>query len=277
MNTRIARFLTIGALILVAACTRPAGDTSASATGAASTAATIATVNGKKITADMLDVMAQAVTGKPLADATPEQKDQLLEQLINMTLAAQEAEKNGQANGATVKARLDVLRLQVLASAASEKFEADHPATDADVQAEYVAQVANMPKEYKARHILVENKEIAESIIRDLAAGGDFAKLAAKESKDAGSASSGGDLGWFKLDQMVKPFAEAVSTLEKGQITKEPVQSNFGWHVIQLEDTRALQPPAFDQVKDRVKTLVLRKKYQGHLEEIRKAASVQKS
>jgi peptidyl-prolyl cis-trans isomerase C len=134
-----------------------------------------------------------------------------------------------------------------------------------------------MPKEYKARHILVEKKEIAESIIRELNAGGDFAKLAAKESKDAGTASNGGELDWFTLDRMVKPFSDAVSALEKGQITPEPVESKFGWHVIQLEDTRSLQAPAFDQVKDRVKMLVQRKKFQAHLDEIRKAANVQKT
>jgi len=280
MNSRIKRALTIGAaLMCVAACTRPAGDSSGAPgiTSTAATSATVATVNGKKVTAEMLDVFSQAATGKPIADATPEVKQQLLEQLINMTLASQEAEKNGEANSPATKARLDLLRLQVLASAASEKFEADHPATDAEIQAEYVARVAAMPKEYKARHILVEKKEIAESIIRDLNAGGDFAKLAASESKDAGTASGGGDLGWFKLESMVKPFADAVAALEKGQTTPVPVESKFGWHVIQLEDTRSLEPPPFDQVKDQVKTLVLRKKYQAHLDEIRKAAKIQKS
>jgi peptidyl-prolyl cis-trans isomerase C len=132
-----------------------------------------------------------------------------------------------------------------------------------------------MPKEYKARHILVEKKETAESVIRDLEAGGDFAKLAAAESKDS-SGKSGGDLGWFSPQTMVKPFADAVVALEKGQITKVPVESEFGWHVIQLEDVRSPEVPEFEQVKAQVEMFAQRKKLQAYLEELRKTANIQK-
>ena len=274
MSIRIQWVAVAATVALLAACTKPDGETKGPQAGAASTATTVATVNGKKLGSDLLDILSQAATGKPIADATPEQKEQLVEQLVNMSLAAQEAEKNGLASSPDVKARLELLRMQILAGAASEKFEADHPVTDADVRAEYVTQVAAMPKEYKARHILVEKKEIADSVIRELNAGGDFAKLAASESKDAGSASSGGDLGWFTLDRMVKPFSDAVATLEKGQVTAQPVQSEFGWHVIQLEDTRSIEAPDFEQVKDRVRMLVQRKRYQAHLDELRTPETV---
>jgi len=145
------------------------------------------------------------------------------------------------------------------------------------VKAEYDTQVAAMPKEYKARHILVETKEKAEAIIKELAAGGDFAKIATKESKDPGSGKNGGDLGWFSAQTMVKPFADAVAALQKGQTTQAPVQSEFGWHVIQLEDTRSPAAPAFDDVKQQVETLSQRKKLQAYLDELRKNAKIQKT
>ena len=260
---------------LFAACTRPAEDTAAKSATPATPA--IATVNGKPISSEFFDEFLTAATGQPAAQATPEQKSQLLDQLLNMSVAAQSAETDGLANDSAVKTRLELLRLQVLAEAASEKFMKAHPSTEAEIKAEYDTQVAAMPKEYRARHILVDSKETAESVIRELAAGGDFAKLASKESKDQASAAKGGELDWFRLDHMVKPFSDAVLALEKGQTTKEPVQSEFGWHVIRLEDERSPAAPAFEEVKDRVDMIVKRKKLQAHFEELRKTANVQKN
>jgi peptidyl-prolyl cis-trans isomerase C len=262
------------------ACTRPAENAAkpgSAATAAAAKSPTVVTVNGTALNSELLDTFLLAVTGKPAAEATKEQREQMLDQLVNMTLAAQAAEKDGLAKQPEVRARLELLRTQILAEAASEKHIKAHPISDADVKAEYDTQVANMPKEYKARHILVEKKETAESLIRDLQAGGDFAKLAKAESKDPGSAANGGDLGWFPAQSMVKPFSEALATLEKGAITKTPVQTQYGWHVIQLEDSRTPQPPAFDDVKDQVKMLAQRKKLQAYLDELRKTAKIQKS
>ena len=152
-----------------------------------------ATVNGKKITQELLDTFTQAVAGNSPEPVTDEQKAQMLDQLINMTLAAQAAEKDGLQKDPKVSARLDLLRTQILAEAASEKFIKANTITDADLKAEYDTQVAGMPKEYKARHILVEKQETADSIIRELQAGGDFSKIAVKESKDS-SGKAGGDL-----------------------------------------------------------------------------------
>jgi len=260
---------------LFAACTRPAEDTAAKSATPATPA--IATVNGKPISSEFFDEFLTAATGQPAAQATPEQRSQLLDQLLNMSVAAQSAETDGLANDAAVKTRLELLRLQVLAEAASEKFMKAHPSTEAEIKAEYDTQVAAMPKEYRARHILVDSKETAESVIRELEAGGDFAKLASKESKDQASAAKGGELDWFRLDHMVKPFSDAVLALDKGQTTKEPVQSEFGWHVIRLEDERSPAAPAFEEVKDRVDMIVKRKKLQAHFEELRKTANVQKN
>ena len=278
---RTSRFLfVLAAAGMLVACTKPAGDATKSAeapkaAAEAAKSAAAATVNGKQITQDMLDTFSQAVMGNSPEPATDEQKAQLLDQLINMTLAAQAAEKDGLQKDPKVAGRLDLLRTQILAEAASEKFIKANPVTDADLKTEYDTQVAGMPKEYKARHILVDKKETAESIIRELQAGGDFSKIAAKESKDS-SGKAGGDLGWFSPQSMVKPFSDAVMALEKGKYTTTPVQSEFGWHVIILDDVRSPEAPKFEDVKPQVEMFVQRKKLQEYLDGLRKAAKIQK-
>ena len=277
--------LLLGAAIALGttACTKPAEDAAKPASPTSATAATekasptLVTVNGKAITAQLLDTFLQAVTGKPAAEATPEQRDALLEQLVNMTLAAQAAEKDGQADSPDVKARLDLLHTQILAEAASEKYVKAHPVSEDEIKAAYDSEVANMPKEYKARHILVETKEAADAVIKDLLAGGDFAKIAKAQSKDPGSEAKGGDLGWFSAQTMVKPFSEALAKLEKGKTTTEPVQTQYGYHVIQLEDVRSPSAPAFEEVKEQVKMFAQRKKLQAYLDDLRKTAKIQKT
>jgi len=279
---RMQRFpiVLVAALGLLSACTRPAGDAAKPAAGKADATAkattVVATVNGKAIDSEMLNVFVLAVSSNnPAAEVTAEQKKQMLEQLINMTLAAQAGEKEGLENDASVKARMQLLKTQLLAEAATEKYMKAHPGSESETKAEYDTQVANMPKEYKARHILVESKEKADEIIKQLAAGGDFAKIAGKESKDAGSGKNGGDLGWFTAQSMVKPFADAVAGMEKGQTTPQPVQSEFGWHVINLEDVRSPAAPAYEEVKQQVEVLSQRKKLQAYLDELRKTAKIQ--
>jgi peptidyl-prolyl cis-trans isomerase C len=262
---------------LLAGCTKPAGDAAKPADAAAAKPAVpVATVNGQAISTETFNVFLHAVTGKPDAEVPAEQKAQMLDQLINMTLAAQAGEKEGLQNGAEVKARLALLSTQLLAEAATEKYMKAHPVSESEVKAEYDAQVAHMPMEYKARHILVDTKEKAEAIIKQLDAGADFAKLAAQDSKDP-SGKNGGDLGWFNPQSMVKPFADAVMALKKGETTQQPVQTQYGWHVIQLEDTRTPTVPAFDEVKQQVETLTQRKKLQAYLDELRKTAKIQKT
>jgi peptidyl-prolyl cis-trans isomerase C len=263
---------------VLAACTKPADDAAKATDSAAPAAAatTIATVNGKKLSSEMYDTFVQAVTGgqmqEPLSD---EQKTQMVDQLVNMTLAAQAAEKDGLQKDPKVAARIDLLRTQILAEAASDKYIKSHPVSETELKAEYDAQVASMPKEYKARHILVDKQETAESIIRELQAGGDFSKLAKAESKDS-SAQAGGDLGWFSPQAMVKPFSDAVMALEKGKYTTTPVKSEFGYHVIILDDVRSPEVPKFEDVKSQVEMFVQRKKLQEYLDGLRKTAQIQK-
>ena len=176
-----------------------------------------------------------------------------------------------------MKSRLDLLHMQILAEAASEKYVKSHPVSDDEVKAAYDTEVANMPKEYNARHILVEKKETADAIIKELQAGGDFAKIAKAQSKDPGSAAKGGDLGWFSAQTMVKPFADALAKLEKGATTTEPVQTEYGFHVIRLEDVRAPSAPGFEDVKEQVKMFAQRKKLQAYLDDLRKTAKIQKT
>ena len=278
---RMQRFpiVLVAAIGLLSACTRPAGDAAKPAAdkadAPAKAATVVATVNGKAIDSETFNVFVQAVANKPAAEIPDEQKKQMLEQLVNMTLAAQAGEKEGLENDAAVKARMQLLKTQLLAEAATEKYMKAHPVSESETKAEYDTQVANMPKEYKARHILVDSKEKADEIIKQLAAGGDFAKIASKESKDAGSGKNGGDLGWFTAQSMVKPFADAVAAMQKGQTTPQPVQSEFGWHVINLEDIRSPTAPAYEDVKQQVEVLSQRKKLQAYLDELRKTAKIQ--
>lgn len=275
---RTSRFLfVLTAAGLLAACTKPAGDAAkpAADTAEAAKVTTIATVNGEKLSSTLLDTFVQAVMGGNSHEPpTDEQKKQLTDQLINMTLAAQAGEKDGLEKDPKVAARLQLLQMQILAEAASEKFMKAHPVSETELKAEYDAQVGGMPKEYRARHILVEKKETADEIIKQLNAGADFAKLAEKDSKDS-SAKQGGELGWFTLQTMVKPFADAVAALEVGKFTEAPVQSEFGYHVILLEEVRTPEAPAFDQVKPQVEMFVQRKKLQEYLDGLRKTAKIE--
>ena len=281
-NLKSALLLGAAVALGATACTKPAEDAAkpasrSSAPGAAEKAATVVTVNGKKLDTTLLDTFLQAVTGKPATEATKEQRDAMVDQLVNMTLAAQAAEKAGLDKTADVQARLELLRTQILAEAASEKYVKEHPVTDEEIKKTFDDEVANMPKEYKARHILVEKKETADEILKQLQAGGDFAKIAKAQSKDPGSAAKGGDLGWFSAQAMVKPFGDALKTLEKGKMTAAPVQTEYGWHIIELEDVRSPPAPAFEDVKEQVKMFAQRKKLQDYLEELRKAAKIQKT
>lgn len=257
-------------VLLLAACGK------AGAPDAAEPAERIATVNGKPLSKSQFDLYVANVARQSGREATEEQKSQLLDQFISMHLAAEAAEKQDIAREPKVSDQLALARMNVIVDASLQKYLEAHPVTDAELKPEYDAQVAAMPREYRARHILVDDKAAAEAITKELKSGADFAKLAQQKSKDS-SSKSGGDLGWFTLDAMVKPFAQALLALQPGQLTDQPVQSQFGWHVIKLEESRASTPPPFEEVKDRVRTLVQRKKLQAYLEELRKNAKVEKT
>lgn len=235
----------------------------------------VAVVNGKSISKSEFDLYVENVGRQSQRQITAAEMPQLLDQFISMKLAADVAEKEGIAKDAKVNDQLALARMNVIVDAGLQKWLEAHPVTDEELRPEYDAQVAQMPREYHARHILVDDQAKAEAITKELKAGGDFAKAAQKSSKDP-SGKNGGDLGWFTLDSMVKPFSDAVAALEPGQMTEQPVQSQYGWHVIKLEESRATQAPPFEEVKDRVKVIVQRKKLQTYLDDLRKNAKIEK-
>lgn len=241
----------------------------------ASKAPPAALVDGKPISKSQFDLYVENVERQSKRQITEAEKSQLLDQFISMQLAAEAARKDGIEKDAKVQDQLALARLNVLVDSGLQQWLEKNPVTDAELRPEYDAQVAQMPREYHARHILVDDQAKAEAITKELKAGGDFAKLAEKSSKDP-SGKNGGDLGWFTLDSMVKPFSDAVAALQAGQMTQQPVQSQFGWHVIKLEESRVTAPPPFEEVKDRVKVLVQRKKLQTYLDDLRKNAKVEK-
>lgn len=268
MNRQTAALAVLPTLLLLGACGNAASPP-------ADSADIVATVNGKPIDKSEFDLYLQNVQEQSQRELTDTEKSQILDQFIGMKLAAEAAEKSGISKQPKVEDQLALARMNVIVDAGLQKYLEDNPVTDAELKPEYDAQVAQMPREYHARHILVEDKATADAITKDLQGGADFAKLAEQKSKDS-SAKSGGDLGWFTLDTMVKPFGDAVAALQPGQLTQAPVQSQFGWHVIKLEESRAAAAPAFDEVKERVKMIVQRKKLQSYLETLRKDAKIEK-
>ena len=269
----IFRITVITALALTAGCT-PKGN---QATTGAAAPKPIATVNGRAISSAQFDFFVKTVTGKTTGDLTVDQRAQVLDSLVRAEVVAQQAEKDGLDKQGDAPVSLAMARLQILEQAAMANYLKDRKPSDAELKAEYDTQVAAMPKtQYKARHILVKSKDEADKIIAALKKGAKFEKLAAEQSLD-GSKTNGGDLGWFSPTNMVKPFAEAVAGLKKGETTSAPVQTEFGWHVIRLDDVRETAPPAFDTVKDRLVQIVEAKKFKTYGDGLVTVAKIEKT
>lgn len=263
------------ALVLLAGCAKNA-STGESAKGATEDKP-VATVNGVPISRAMFDYYVKNTAGKPAGDLTAEQRSQLLENLIRGEVVAQQAEKEGLDKTGDTASLLALSHLQILEQAGAEQYLKDKKPTDAERQAEYDAQIAAMPKtQYHARHILVKTQEEAQKIIEQLKKGAKFEDLAKKDSIDS-SKEQGGDLGWFSPSNMVKPFADAVAGLKKGEYTQTPVQTQYGWHVIELIDTRETPVPPLDSVKERVDQLVQNKKFKAYQDDLLKNAKIERN
>src|ERR1700730_3343513 len=263
--------------VLLAACDK--GQQAApGATATDTPAASVAVVNGVAIPrADYDAFLKNLLQGKPVPpDLTAEQKNQVLDELITMQLVSTQALKDGVDKDPEVAANLEVLRMRVLSDGESQKFLKGKDPTDAELRAEYDGDITAMDKtEYHARHILVGSKEKADQLIKKLKGGAKFEDVERAESSD-NSKTSGGDLGWFTATRMVKPFADAVIALKKGETTPEPVQTQYGWHIIKLEDTREVTPPPFDQVKAQVTKNLIQKKLVAYVEDMKKTAKIDK-
>ncbi len=266
----------VAAVALLAACNK-APQTATPATTAAPAAPTVATVDGVTLTRPEFDIYEKnLLRNAKVQSLTPEQQNQVLDDLITMQVMAAQGEKDGLQSDPDVTANLALLHMRVLADAESQKFVKSTTPSDTDLHAEYETAVSQMDKtEYHARHILVATKDQAEQVIKKLKSGAKFEDLARAQSTDTGSKNNGGDLGWFTTSRMVKPFADAVKNLKKGELSP-PVQTQYGWHVIQLEDTRDAAPPPFDQVKQQLTDAAVRKKLQAYVEDLKKQAKVEK-
>ena len=281
LSTPWIRIATVTAFVVcIAACGKgqPAATPAATDKAAAPAPAPVATIDGTPISRVEYDIYLKSLLqGRPTTELTPEQRGQVLDELISMQLLATQGTKDAIEKDPDVAARLNVVRTRVLADSESQKYLKDKEPTDAELHAEYDTAIAAMDKtEYHARHILVPTKEQAELVIKKIKGGGKFEDVAKAQSTD-GSKANGGDLGWFTLTRMAKPFGDAVKILKKGEMTQEPVQTQFGWHVIKLEDTRETAPPPFEQVKQQVSNGVIQKKLQAYVDSLKKTAKIDKS
>jgi peptidyl-prolyl cis-trans isomerase C len=235
----------------------------------------LAVVNGKPVPSSRVEALKQQVerSGRPV---TPEILAQIKEELIAREIFMQEARKRGLDASEDYKAQLELARQSLLIRELFANFQKKNPVTDAEIKAEYDKFVAaNGGKEYRARHILVEKEDEAKALIADIKKGGKFEDLAKKASKDPGSGANGGDLDWAPAASYVPEFSNAMVKLEKGQMTDAPVKSQFGFHVIRVDDVRDAQLPKLDEVKPQITQQLTQSKLGKFQEDLRAKAKVQ--
>lgn len=233
----------------------------------------LAVVNGKPVPSSRADIMVKQMTAQGQQD-TPELRAMIKDELINREILIQEADKLGLSTHADVKAQIEIARQSILIRALVADYLKKNPVKDADITAEYdkfKAQASD--KEYHARHILVETEDEAKAIIAKLKGGAKFEDLA-KQSKDPGSAGNGGDLDWAAPSAFVKPFSDAMVSLKKGQLLETPVKTQFGWHVIRLDDVRAAKIPTLEEVKPQIVESLQQRKLQAYQQQLRSKATI---
>ncbi|MEN9780054.1 MAG: hypothetical protein RL014_1202 [Pseudomonadota bacterium] len=235
----------------------------------------LAIVNGKPVPKTRLDALASqlAKSGRPV---TPDMQNQLREEVIAREVFMQEASKRGLDASDDYKDQLELARQTILIRELFADFQKKNPVTDAEIKGEYDKFVAaNAGKEYRARHILVEKEDEAKAIIANLKKGSKFEDLAKKQSKDPGSAANGGDLDWANPQGFVPEFSKAMVSLKKGEVTAAPVKSQFGFHVIRLDDVREAQLPPLDQVKPQIAQQLQQQKLGRFQDDLRGKAKIE--
>lgn len=250
--------------------TSAAANPSATNTPQVNSGTVVARINGAPLYEENLKVI-QNTLKQPM----PEQ--QLIERMVELRLLAAAARQEGLQNNIKTQAELQNAIDNQLANAYLSNYLTQMKITDDDLKPEYDQFVKGFPQttEYKAAHILVKTEDEAKAIIKQLDAGADFAKLAESQSIDPGSAKQGGELGWFSPDQMVPEFSAAVEKLKKGDITQTPVKSQFGWHVIKLEDSRISPPPTFAQLKPQLEAQYRRAAIDKLVKSLRAKANIE--
>lgn len=227
----------------------------------------IATVNGVPVPQARADYLMQQQLQRGGAD-TEQLRGMVRDELVNREILMQEAQKAGIARQPEVQTQLDMARQEIIVSAYLRDWARKHPITDADIQKEYdKAKTQHGEKEYKARHILVETEDQAKALIAELKKGGKFEELAAKNSKDTGSAQRGGDLDWNVPATYDRQFSDAMVKLDKGKYTDAPVRTRFGFHIIQLDDVRPARFATLAEIKPRIQQMLV----QSRIEELVKA------
>lgn len=242
---------------------------------AASAGAGRVVVNGVVIPQSRIDAMNRELTAQGQPD-TAERHQAVKDELVNREVIAQAASKRGLDRNPDIAAQMEMARQAVLVRALFEDEVKKNPITDAQLQQEYERFKASMgTNEYKVRHILVDKEDDAKAIIAELNKGGDFAKLAKEKSKDPGSKDNGGDLDWGPSARYVAPFANAVTSMQKGQTTQAPVKTDFGYHVIRLDDVRPLQVPPFSELKEQFRQRAQQAQIQRLVMDLRQKAKVE--
>jgi peptidyl-prolyl cis-trans isomerase C len=235
----------------------------------------VAIVNGKPVPMARVEMLQQqlAKAGRPMS---PEMAGQLKDEVIAREIFLQEAQKRGLDASEDYKTQMEFARQTILIRELFADWQKNNPVTDAEIKAEYDKfAAANGGKEYKARHILVEKEEDAKKIIADLKKGGKFEDIAKKMSKDPGSGANGGDLDWASASSYVPEFAQALIKLNKGQLTDTPVKSQFGWHVIRVDDIRTAQLPKLEEVRPQIAQQLQQQKLAQYQDNLRKGAKVE--
>ena len=235
----------------------------------------LAVVNGKPVPSSRVKALQQQVeaSGRPV---TPEVLAQIKEELIAREVFMQEARKRGLDASEDFKTQLELARQTILIRQLFADFQKKNPVTDADIKAEYDKFVKeNGGKEYRARHILVETEAEAKGLIADIKKGGSFEDLAKKASKDPGSGANGGDLDWAAAASYVPEFSGAMVKLDKGQMTDTPVKSQFGFHIIRVDDVRDAQLPKLEEVKPQIAQQLQQQKMSAYQESLRSKAKIQ--
>jgi peptidyl-prolyl cis-trans isomerase C len=247
----------------------------AAAPAAASTGSGRVVVNGVVIPQSRIDAMNRELTQQGQPD-TPERQQAVREELVNREVIAQAAQKRGLDKNPDVASQMEMARQAVLVRALFEDEVKKNPITDAQLQQQYEQFKSSMgTNEYKVRHILVDKEDDAKAIIAELNKGSDFAKLAKEKSKDPGSKDNGGDLDWGPPARYVKPFADAVQAQPKGSISKEPVKTDFGFHVIRVDDVRPLKVPEFSELKEQLRQRAQQQQIQKMVADLRSKAKVE--
>jgi peptidyl-prolyl cis-trans isomerase C len=235
----------------------------------------VATVNGKPIPAAKVDQVVKQVVAQGKATDSPQLREAIKKDLIGREVLIQEADKQGVGTRPDVKNAIDNARQSIIINAMLADYIKKNPVKDAEIKAEYDKYKAQQgDKEYHARHILVATEDEAKQIIAKLKGGAKFEDLA-KQSKDPGSAANGGDLDWASPGSFVPEFSKAMTSLQKGQITETPVKTQYGFHVIKLEDVRASKFPPLEEVKQQVAESLQQRKLAAFREELLKKAKIQ--